>query len=112
MSLESPNKRRGTVESSQPNHLTNARMYIVNNDTVYIKEENQLWEIDKESVTVGLFRQNAMTFYQEVSPYLILAQAFDTGNPLFYLVKVKNHPRFWVQVDIDTGDNVYNILKN
>ncbi len=85
--------------------------HIVNNDTVYIKDDNQLWEIDIESDSVGLFRQNAMTFYQEISAYLVMAQSFDTGNPLFYLVKVKNHPRFWVQVDIDTGDNVHNILK-
>ena len=85
--------------------------YIVNNDTVYIKDDNQLWEVDIESDSVGLYRQNAMTFYQEISAYLVMAQSVNTWKPLFYLVKVKNHPRSWVQVDIDTGANVHNILK-
>ena len=85
--------------------------YIVNNDTVYIKDDNQLWAVDIESESVGLYRQNAMTFYQEISACLVMAQSVNTWKPLFYLVKCKSHPRTWVQVDIDTGSNVRNILK-
>lgn len=85
--------------------------YLVKSGAVCIKDQNQLWEVDTGSGCAGLYRQNAATFYQELAPYLILARSIDTGSELFYLVKCKNHPRAWVQVDPVTGSNVHNILK-
>ena len=75
----------------------------------FVKADNHLWEIDVDSDDTGLFRQNAMTFYQAMTPYLVLARDFNTQERLFFLVKVKNHPQNWLKIDLDRGDNLYNI---
>lgn len=89
----------------------NMSYYLVKSGKAHIKEDNQLWEVDVDSENVGLYRQNAMTFYEELTPYLLLARNVDSYDHLFYLVKCKDHPRQWAQVDLDTGDNIYNICK-
>jgi len=75
----------------------------------FVKSENHLWEIDLDSPHTGLWRQNAMTMYEPLSYYLILAKDFRDGKNLFYLVKLKNHPNDWVQVSLEKGDNIYNV---
>ena len=63
----------------------------------------------------GLYRQNAMTLYQEIYTFCILASEISTdpniiaGNPLFYLLFTKED--WWVKVDITTGENIINIIK-
>jgi hypothetical protein len=90
----------------------NMSYYLVRSGKVHVKENNQLWEVDVDSASTGLYRQNAMTYYEELTPYLILARNVENHDQLFYLVKCLSHPRQWVQVDLDTGDNIYNIQKN
>lgn len=103
------------IEDSQiPDQETiesNMSYYLVKSGKTFIKDDNQLWEVDVDETTLGLFRQNAMTYYEELTPYLILARNVENHEQLFYLVKCKNHPRQWVQVDLNTGDNIYNIRK-
>ena len=77
-----------------------------------VKVNNQEWEIDVDSDEAGLYRLNAMTYYMVLTPYLILAKDLTSHANLFYLVKCKNHPHGWVQVDLDQGDNIYNIVKS
>ena len=61
------------------------------------------YEIDFDSKDVGLYRLNAMTYYHELTPYLVLATDVQTSEKLFYLVKCKNYSRVWIQVDLDIG---------
>lgn len=60
----------------------------------------------------GLWRQNAMTTYEFVKPYMIVAKnlgnVFEVSNkPIFFLVFCKDHG--WVQVPLEIG---YKILKH
>ena len=77
-----------------------------------VKSENHLWEIDLDTPDTGLWRQNAMTTYEPLTPYLILARDFTNQNRLYFLVKVKNHHSGWVNISLDEGDNIYNVRQN
>lgn len=88
-----------------------ATNYLVKCGKVFVKDQNQLWEIDVDS-TPGLYRQNAMTYYEPLTNYLVLARSVTDHSRLFYLVKCKDHPNQWVQVDVVTGENIYNIRDN
>jgi len=77
-----------------------------------VKSENHLWEIDLDSPDTGLWRQNAMTTYEPMTPYLVLARDFTTQEKLYFLVKVKEHPNGWVKVSVNEGNNIYNINQN
>lgn len=87
----------------------NMSYYLAKSGQQFVKYENQLWEIDLDSDCLGLYRQNAMTWYNEMTPYLIQAVSLSKNNVLFYLVKCKDYPTGWIQVDKETGDNIYNI---
>jgi hypothetical protein len=87
--------------------LTSLTTKMVN--PVFVDIGNYLWEIDVDSKDTGLIRQNAMTLYETMTPYLILARDFSTNNRLFFSVKVKNYPGDWIKIDLKQGDN---ILKN
>jgi len=80
---------------------------LVKTGNNFVKFENHLWEIDIDSPATGLFRQNAMTFYEPLNNYLVLARDF-TDKKIFFLVKVKKHLTGWVQVSVDEGDDIYN----
>ena len=103
------------VEDSQiPDQDTieaNMSYYLVRSGKVFVKDRNQLWEIDVDS-TPGLYRQNAMTYYEPLTNYLVLARSVTDQSRLFYLVKCKDHPNQWVQVDVVTGENIYNVRDN
>ena len=76
---------------------------------------NQLYNVHSGYTNGGLFRQNAMTVYQGVSDYLIVAQDLTTKDELFYLVLCKKqNENFldWVQVSLDIGKNIHNSLSN
>jgi len=102
IAFESPPVSPRTVEANMSYNL-------VKTGKNFVKADNHLWEIDVDSDDTGLFRQNAMTFYQSMTPYLVLARDFNTQERLFFLVKVKNHPQNWLKIDLDRGDNLYNI---
>lgn len=102
IAFESPPVSPRTVEANMSYNL-------VKTGKNFVKAYNHLWEIDVDSDDTGLFRQNAMTFYQSMTPYLVLARDFNTQERLFFLVKVKNHPQNWLKIDLDRGDNLYNI---
>jgi len=102
IAFESPPVSPRTVEANMSYNL-------VKTGKNFVKADNHLWEIDVDSDDTGLFRQNAMTFYQAMTPYLVLARDFNTQERLFFLVKVKNHPQNWLKIDLDRGDNLYNI---
>ena len=89
----------------------NMGYYLVKSGRTHIKDHNKMWELDVDSQTTGLYRQNAMTYYEDLTPYLVLARNVENHHHLFYLAKCKNHPTGWVQIDLDTGENIYNIHK-
>ena len=97
---------------SQDDIESNMSYYLVKSGKINVKDPstNSLYEVDVDSECVGLFRQNAMTFYEELTPYLILARNIENNEQLFYLVKCKDYFKQWVQVDLNVGDNIYNIL--
>ena len=66
--------------------------------------DKKIYIVDTKPTNNGLYRQNAMTSYQVVKPYLIEARSIDTDNIMFYLVWCKHHG--WVQVDENTGKYV------
>ena len=105
IAFESPPVSPRTVEANMSYNL-------VKTGNNFVKAENHLWEIDVDAKETGLYRQNAMTYYQPLTPYLVLAKSLDNNNPIFYLAKVKNHLHIWVQIDVEQGDNIYNISKN
>jgi hypothetical protein len=105
IAFDSPPVSPRTVEANMSYNLVKTGKNM-------LKINNQMWEIDIDSQVTGLYRQNAMTYYQPLTHYLILARSVDNNNPLFYLVKVKNHPDTWVQIDLEKGDDIYNIQKN
>ena len=103
--FESPPVSPRTIESNMSYNL-----YMTGNNMV--KSENHLWEIDLDTPDTGLWRQNAMTTYEPLTPYLILARDFTNQNRLYFLVKVKNHHSGWVNISLDEGDNIYNVRQN
>ena len=81
------------------------------------KYENHIYTVDTVNQP-GLWRQNAMTAYQFVFPYIILATeitvqpnvGITNGPKLFYLIFTReNH---WLPVDVNTGENLVNIFKS
>ena len=70
--------------------------YDDSEEKVFINVDNKLWEVDKSS-SGGLFRQNAMTYYESIYSWLIVAKDFGTDIILFYLVKVIGDEP-WLQV--------------
>ena len=76
---------------------------------------NQMYTFDGPN-TIGLYRQNAMTVYEEVFQGVILAREIPTdpnipnGPKLFYLLFTREQG--WLQVDITTGENLINIIRN
>ena len=81
------------------------------------KHENKMYTVDTVNHP-GLWRQNAMTVYQFVFPYVILATEITVqpnvgityGTKLFYLIFTRESN--WLQVDLNTGDNLVNIYKS
>lgn len=102
IAFESPPVSPRTLEANMSYNLMKT-----GNNTVNV--DNILWEIDVDSTETGLLRQNAMTVYEPLNNYLVLARGFQTMKKIFYLVKVKGHQQGWVQISIEEGDNIYNI---
>jgi hypothetical protein len=105
LAFESPPVSPRTIEANMSYNLAKTGNNMV-------KSENHLWEIDLDSPDTGLWRQNAMTTYEPLTPYLILARDFTNQNRLYFLVKVKNHRNGWVSISLDEGDNIYNVRQN
>ena len=82
---------------------------------ITFKYNNQLYTFD-DIANNGLYRQNAMTIYEEVFRGIILAREVPADpnimntQKLFYLVSTEE--RGWLQVDITIGENLLNILNN
>ena len=71
---------------------------------------NLEYRVDTAGVAAGgLYRQNAMTYYQSVTEWAIVARNLTDNRDLFYLVKCK-HPNenhwTWVQVDTALGADI------
>ena len=57
-------------------------------------------EVDTESVASALYRMNAMTIYEDVYSWLMVAKNMSSYDILFYLVKIKpgtGYPR-WMKI--------------
>jgi len=79
---------------------------------VTFKFDNKLYNVDINK-NLGLYRQNASTAYEHVYTFMIRASELTNcaiGQPLFYLVATQENG--WVQVDVNTGENLLNIFKN
>ena len=99
-----------TMHISQQEIEDNMKHYLVKSGKAHVKVDNQLLEIEMDEAAPGLWRQNAMTLYETLTPYLIVAREFGNNEKrLFYLVKCKNYVPIWAQVSLTTGDNIYNI---
>jgi len=75
---------------------------------------NKVYNFDFNSF--GLYRQNAMTVYEGVMDGVILAREVPTdinvmnSQKLFYLIFTREVG--WLQVDITTGENLINVIRN
>lgn len=84
------------------------------NNPVTFKYDNKQYKVDTLNQP-RLWRNNAMTLYQFVFPYIICAREIFSNNinpglSLFYLIYTCEEG--WLQVDVNTGANVVNIFNN
>ena len=77
--------------------------------TVFINVDNKLFEVDDENDSHHLLSQNAMTYYEGIYNWLIVARDFNNDDKLFYLVKCKNYFDNWLQVNLNVGDTILDI---
>ena len=81
---------------------------------ITFKSGNKIFTVDTVNQP-NLWRSNAMTWYQFVFPYLIVANRVMTnvetlGPVLFYLIFTQEAG--WVEVDVNTGKTVINNIRN
>jgi len=71
----------------------------------------QTFTVDTAVGSKPLHRANAMTFYEEITPFILLAKTFEE-NPkeLFYLILTQEED--WVQVDLNIGEKITCEIKN
>ena len=61
-------------------------------------------DIDFEDKPIGLIRQNAMTFYKTIHPFLIEAIFLENMEVLYYLIRCKGNK--WIQITIDSKETI------
>ena len=76
---------------------------------VTFTQDKTTYTVDLKPSDTGLYRQNAMTIYEVVRPYMLVAKSLHhDGNiskdPSFYLVFCKTHG--WVQVTPDVAKTI------
>ena len=72
---------------------------------VQFVNDGQTFTVDTNVMETPLHRVNAMTFYEQVTPFILLAKTFEENpDELFYLILTKEDD--WVQVDLKTGENI------
>lgn len=78
---------------------------------VQFENDGQTFTVDTNVMELPLYRVNAMTFYEQVTPFILLAKTFEE-NPkdIFYLVLTKEDG--WVQVDLETGGKITCEIEN
>ena len=86
-------------------------MWTMNNPVTF-RYNNKQYTVDTVNQP-GLWRNNAMTWYQFVFPHIICAREIypnntNPGPTLFYLIYTREEN--WLQVDVNTGLNVVNIF--
>lgn len=75
-------------------------------DDVIFETDKQIYVVDLDPVNPGLYRQNAMTIYQHITPFLIEASCVESNTKLFYLVYCRHNG--WVRVDEDIAKYIIN----
>ena len=89
-------------------------------NVITFQHENKTYTVDDDNQP-GLWRQNAMTIYQHIFPTVIHAYSMSTattntnnmnmcGDELFFLIYTREEN--WLRVELTTGYNIVNILKN
>lgn len=72
---------------------------------VQFVHEDHTFTVDTGVTSPSLHRVNAMTFYEQVTPFIMLAKTFEENpSELFYLIMTKESD--WVQVDLKTGEEI------
>ena len=84
-------------------------MFIVRGSTstktIFAPLSTKAFTVDTNVMETPLHRVNAMTFYEQVTPFILLAKTFEENpDELFYLILTKEDD--WVQVDLKTGENI------
>ena len=69
--------------------------------------EGFTYQIETDPDVTLLHRHNAMTNYNYIYNWLILATSFGSDKKLFYLVKVKNNPAGWARVSCSPPARVF-----
>jgi hypothetical protein len=69
-------------------------------DRTVFEHEGHMYHVETDPEVYMLHRQNAMTYYESIYNWLIVARDFDTEKILFYLVKATdaNGRMVWLQV--------------
>lgn len=80
----------------------------------YFTLDNTHYKVDLTAKTAGLWRQNAMTTYDFVRPYMIAARELGfpcTSNPvMFYHVSCEGMG--WVQISTGLGEEIMKSVEN
>jgi len=80
--------------------------YNFNMNDVIFESNKIIYVVDLNPEKAGLYRQNAMTVYQHITPFMIEAKCVESNKIFFYLVYCKNHG--WVKVDEDIANYIIN----
>lgn len=82
---------------------------------VTFQYHNKVYTVDEDNQP-GIWRLNAMTWYQALFPFILIArevrniQDVENGRELFFMIFTREEK--WVSVDLNTGRNVINIINN
>ena len=91
-----------TVESNMAYnlHMTGRNVF---------EHEGRTYHVETDPNLHMLHRQNAMTYYQGIYSWLIVAKEFGTENILFYLVKAtdNNGHMVWLQVSQEFAETQF-----
>lgn len=80
--------------------------YNFNMNDVIFESDKTIYVVDLNPVNPGLYRQNAMTIYQHITPFMIEASCVESNAKLFYLVYCRHHG--WVRVSEDIANYIMN----
>lgn len=80
--------------------------YNFNMNDVIFESDKTIYVVDLNPVNPGLYRQNAMTIYQHITPFMIEASCVESNTKLFYLVYCRHHG--WVRVSEDIANYIMN----
>ena len=80
--------------------------YNFNMNDVMFETNKIIHIVDLDPLNPGLYRQNAMTVYEHITPFMIEAKCIESNTKLFYLVYCRHHG--WVRINEEIHDYIMN----